>query len=94
MCATYLQNSLPTKITMKTPYKLWQTKSQPFEGWLVGCKAFTYINKHGRMKFDTRAAEGTFVAYDLRCTGYWINIGTGKVISQSVKFFEDDFQSQ
>lgn len=71
-----------------------QTKSSPFEGWLVGCKAFAYINKHGRMKFDTRAAEGTFVAYDLRCTGYWINIGNGKVISQSVKFFEDDFQRQ
>lgn len=89
--AAYLQNRLPTKSTEKTPYELWNGHKPNLSHLKVfGCKAYVYVHKQKRRKFDEKATEGIFVGYDLRSKGYRICVDGRKIIvSRTVKFLEN-----
>ena len=81
---------MPTKSAEKTPYELWNGHKPNLSHLRVfGCKAYVYVHKQKRRKFDEKAIEGIFVGYDLRSKGYRIYTGGRKVIvSRTVNFFE------
>ena len=91
MTAVYLQNRLPTKATNKTPFELWHgEKPEMSHIRIFGCKAFAYIPKEKRSKFDDRAVEAVLVGYSERSKGYRLLLtSTNKIIiSRSVTFDE------
>lgn len=52
-----------------------------------GCKAYAYMEKPKRDKFNEKAIEGILQGYDIRSQGYRIYTGNNKVlISRGVEF--------
>ena len=88
MTASYLQNRLSTKISNKTPYKLWNNcKPNLSHIKLFGCKAFTYVNRHKRGKLDNKAVGGIFISYNNRSKVYRIYTEDNNVmIVRTAKF--------
>lgn len=93
MTAVYLQNRLPTKATNKTPFELWNGEKPDLSHIRIfGCKAFAYVPKEKRTKFDDRATEAVLVGYSERSKGYrLLQTDTNKIIvSRSVTFVESE----
>jgi transposase InsO family protein len=87
MTAVYLQNRLPTKATVKTPFELWHGEKPDLSHIRIfGCKAFAYIPKEKRTKFDDHAIETILVGYSEQTKGYRLLLTkTNKIIiSRSV----------
>jgi len=91
MTACYVQNRLPTRATDKTPYELWNREKPNLQHIKVfGSKAYAYVPKEKRTKWDSHSTEGVLVGYSETSNGYRIlNPTTGKVtICRDVKFDE------
>jgi len=97
MTAVYLQNRLPTKATDKTPFELWNGEKPDLSHIRIfGCKAFAYIPKEKRTKFDDRATEAVLVGYSERSKGYrLLQTDTNRIIiSRSVTFVERELNDE
>jgi transposase InsO family protein len=91
MTAVYLQNRLPTKSTEKTPFELWHDEKPDLSHIRIfGCKAFAFVPKEKRTKFDDHATETVLVGYSEQSKGYrLLQTATNRIIiSRSVTFDE------
>lgn len=92
LTATYLINLLPTKANdnNKTPYELWNNKKPNISNIRTfGCKAYAYVERPKRSKFDEKAIEGNLLVYNNRSKGYRIHTGRNNVIiPRTVKAIE------
>ncbi|KRZ71003.1 Retrovirus-related Pol polyprotein from transposon TNT 1-94 [Trichinella papuae] len=91
--AAYLQNRLPSRSISKTPFELWTgIKPNVDHIRIFGSKAYSYIPKQKRRKWDNKAREGVIVGYGSTTKGYrLLNPTTNEIwISRSVKIIEDD----
>ncbi|KRZ94303.1 Retrovirus-related Pol polyprotein from transposon TNT 1-94 [Trichinella sp. T8] len=91
--AAYLQNRLPSRSISKTPFELWTGIKPNVEHiQIFGSKAYSYIPKQKRRKWDNKAREGVIVGYGGSKKGYrLLNPRTNEIwISHSVKIIEDD----
>ena len=96
MTATYFQNRLPTNATEKTPYEMWNGRKPDLsEIRVFGSKAYFYVPKEKRSKWDNRAEEGIFVGYYENAKGYRIlQLATNKIIiSRTVNIDEENKSS-
>ncbi|KRY11615.1 Retrovirus-related Pol polyprotein from transposon TNT 1-94 [Trichinella patagoniensis] len=91
--AAYLQNRLPSRSISKTPFELWTGIKPNVEHIRIfRSKAYSYIPKQKRRKWDNKAREGVIVGYGGSTKGYrLLNPRTNEIwISRSVKIIEDD----
>ncbi|KRX38752.1 Retrovirus-related Pol polyprotein from transposon TNT 1-94 [Trichinella murrelli] len=91
--AAYLQNRLPSRSILKTPFELGTgIKPNVDHIRIFGSKAYSYIPKQKRRKWDNKAREGVIVGYGGTTKGYrLLNPTTNETwISRSVKIIEDD----
>ncbi|KRZ49861.1 Retrovirus-related Pol polyprotein from transposon TNT 1-94 [Trichinella nativa] len=91
--AAYLQNRLLSRSISKTPFELWTGIKPNVEHiQIFGSKAYSYIPKQKRRKWDNKAREGVIVGYGGTTKGYGLlNPTTNETwISRSVKIIEDD----
>ncbi|KRX63669.1 Copia protein [Trichinella sp. T9] len=91
--AAYLQNRLPSRSILKTPFELGTGIKPNVEHIRIfGSKAYSYIPKQKRRKWDNKAREGVIVGYGGTTKGYrLLNPTTNETwISRSVKIIEDD----
>ncbi|KRX59296.1 Retrovirus-related Pol polyprotein from transposon TNT 1-94 [Trichinella sp. T9] len=69
--AAYLQNQLPSRSISKTPFELWTGIKPNVEHIRIfGSKAYSYIPKQKRRKWDNKAREGVIVGYGGSTKGY------------------------
>lgn len=67
MTAYYLSNRMPIKGTNKTPYELYIERKPNMQHIRVfGSKAFAYIPKEKRTKWDARSEEEILIGYSER----------------------------
>ncbi|OUC43869.1 integrase core domain protein [Trichinella nativa] len=91
--AAYLQNRLLSRSISKTPFELWTGIKPNVEHiQIFGSKAYSYIPKQKRRKWDNKAREGVIVGCGGTKKGYrLLNPRTNEIlISHSVKIIEND----
>lgn len=94
MTACYVQNRVPTRATDKTPYELWNGEKPDLQHIRVfGSKAYAYVPKEKRTKWDSHSTEGVLVGYSETSTGYRIlNPSTAKVTTVMLHSTKDQPQ--
>jgi transposase InsO family protein len=91
--ANYLQNLLPTRDRLKTPYEYWEgVKPKLTHTRRFGCVAYAVTPPEKRQKLDCKARKFTFVGYAEGTKGYrLLDTETDKItISRDVMFMEGD----
>ncbi|KRY23221.1 Copia protein [Trichinella patagoniensis] len=77
--AAYLQNRLLSRSISKTPFELWTgIKPNVDHIRLFGSKAYSYIQKQKRRKWDNKAREEVIVGYGGTTKGHRLLNPTGK----------------
>lgn len=91
--ANYIQNRLPARDIVKTPFESWYGHKPSIKHFQrFGSKCYTFVPDERRRKLDPKAIQAIFVGYDLASKAYRVYVpATGKVIvSRDVKFIHKD----
>jgi hypothetical protein len=89
--AIYVLNRTLSRTLPRTPFESWfQRKPSLSHLRTFGCPAYIYVEKHTRMKLDSKSRPGIFMGYAAESKAYWIWDTTKDkiVISRDVIFHE------
>ncbi|XP_062557420.1 uncharacterized protein LOC134222293 [Armigeres subalbatus] len=84
MTAAYLQNRLPSRVIVGTPYELWTGRKSNIGHYRVfGCEAYVHIPDVKRAKLDQKAIKLRFVGYSEDHKGYrFLDQSTNRITTE------------